>query len=112
MKGLYGIHIHTAPDSVPRCVTDLAMARRALRAGMAGIVIKNHDLPTGARAAQIEERLKEEGHDLTVRGGGTVLNRTLGFTNHRAVEADFRKDHLFRLCHILYRKRHLRDCSI
>jgi len=50
LRGALDLHVHTAPDLVPRSVSDLEMTRRARRAGMAGFVIKSHHAPTADRA--------------------------------------------------------------
>ena len=54
LTGVLDLHVHSAPDLVPRCVSDLEMARRARQAGMAGFVIKSHHAPTADRATLVQ----------------------------------------------------------
>jgi Family of unknown function (DUF6282) len=82
LKGVLDLHVHTAPDLVPRCVDDLQMARRAQEAGMAGFVIKSHHAPTAGRAALCNTLLA----DVRVIGSIT-LNHYVGGLNACAVEA-------------------------
>jgi hypothetical protein len=82
LKGVLDLHVHTAPDLVPRCVDDLQMARRAQEAGMAGFVIKSHHAPTADRAALCNKLLA----DVRVIGSIT-LNHYVGGLNACAVEA-------------------------
>lgn len=81
LTGIYDMHIHTAPDVVPRRCGDLEAARRMLDAGMRGGVIKNHYLDTACRA----ELLKEQFPTLRFFGGIT-LNRSVGGLNPWAAE--------------------------
>jgi hypothetical protein len=76
------MHVHTAPDIVPRRCDDLDLARAASRARMAGIVIKSHAFGTVARA-----RLAKEMVDGVTVFGGLVLNETCGGLNPVAVRA-------------------------
>jgi hypothetical protein len=55
LKGSYDLHIHSAPDLMPRKGNDLAFARRAAAAGMAGILVKSHFTSTADRAALVDE---------------------------------------------------------
>lgn len=76
------LHIHAAPDVIPRRVTNIQAADMAKNAGMRAILLKNHLTPTYACAAMAEE---------TVPGikvfGGVVLNAAVGGMNPGAVEA-------------------------
>jgi len=81
LRGAYDLHIHTAPDVVPRKCTDLEAARRMLAAGMGGGAIKCHYLDTAARAALLREQFPQ----LNIVGG-VVLNRSVGGLNPCAVE--------------------------
>jgi hypothetical protein len=82
LQGAYDLHIHTAPDVGPRKCTDLELARREKKAGLAGFVIKNHFAETAARAALLNIQYP----DLQI-AGGVVLNRSVGGFNPYAVEA-------------------------
>lgn len=41
LHGAYDLHVHTAPDVVPRKVNHLEAAQRCLQAGMKGFTIKS-----------------------------------------------------------------------
>jgi hypothetical protein len=82
LKGVLDLHVHTAPDLVPRSVDDLQMARRAQQAGMAGFVIKSHHASTADRATLCSRLLPG------VRVVGSItLNHYVGGLNACAVEA-------------------------
>jgi hypothetical protein len=50
LRGTADLHIHSAPDVVPRLLDDFALARAAAEAGMAAIVLKSHHMLTADRA--------------------------------------------------------------
>jgi hypothetical protein len=81
LTGLVDLHVHTAPDVLPRTVDDVALVRTAAEAGMAGVLIKSHHTLTADRAAVAEG---------VVGGvrvyGGLALNETVGGLNPAAVE--------------------------
>ena len=81
LRGLYDMHIHTAPDVVARKCSDLEAAQRMLAAGMRGGAIKSHYLDTAGRA----QLLKEQFPTLHIVGGIT-LNRSVGGLNPCAAE--------------------------
>lgn len=81
LRGVYDMHIHTAPDVVPRKCTDLEAAKRMLDAGMRGGAIKSHYLDTAGRAALLREQFPQ----LNIAGGIT-LNRSVGGLNPSAAE--------------------------
>lgn len=81
LRGAYDLHVHTAPDVVPRKCSDLELARRLIRREMAGCAIKNHYFDTAARAGLLREQFPQ----LNV-AGGVVLNRSVGGLNPDAVE--------------------------
>jgi hypothetical protein len=81
LRGVLDLHVHTAPDLVPRSVSDLEMTRRARQAGMAGFVIKSHHAPTADRAALCSTLIA----DVRVVGSVT-LNHYVGGLNACAVE--------------------------
>jgi len=76
------LHIHTAPDAIPRKLTDIQAASKAKAAGMRGIMLKSHLTPTYARAAIAKEAIP----GISVFGG-VVLNAAVGGINPHAVEA-------------------------
>lgn len=75
------LHVHTAPDLIARYGTDLEIARDARNAGMAGVVVKSHVVPTVTRAAVANEAIGED-----VLYGGVALNGSVGGLNPDAVE--------------------------
>ena len=81
LKGAYDLHVHTAPDVVPRKCSDLELAARMRAAGMAGGAVKSHYLDTAGRAGILRELYP----DLNIVGGIT-LNRAVGGINPWAVE--------------------------
>jgi predicted TIM-barrel fold metal-dependent hydrolase len=80
LAGAIDFHVHSGPDSRPRSVTDLEVARMTQRAGMRGIVLKNHFTMTADRAALAMDQVD----DLEIFGA-VVLNRALGGLNAEAV---------------------------
>ena len=41
IQGAYDLHVHSAPDVLPRKMTDVEMAKRIEESGMAGYAIKS-----------------------------------------------------------------------
>ncbi|MBV9230441.1 MAG: cytosolic protein [Chloroflexi bacterium] len=81
VRGAYDLHVHTAPDLMPRAITDVELARRCEQWGQAGFVIKSHYVPTAERAALIR-RLLPDSNVL----GAITLNNPVGGMNVLAVE--------------------------
>ncbi len=81
IKGGYDLHIHSAPDIMPRKGNDLDFARRAAEAGMAGILIKSHFVPTADRASLVNEVVPG-----TRTYGSLSLNHAIGALNPIAVD--------------------------
>ena len=79
LSGTYDLHIHTAPDVIPRKCTDEETVRRLEAAGMKGCAIKCHYFETAARAALLQERFPQ-----MIIVGGLVLNRSVGGINPEA----------------------------
>ena len=80
LAGVVDLHVHTAPDSRPRSVTDVEAARLARDAGLRAILLKNHFTMTADRAALAMEQV--DGIEIY---GGLVLNRAVGGINPEAV---------------------------
>lgn len=80
IEGVIDLHVHSAPDSGPRSIGTLQLARIARDAGMRALLLKNHYAPT-AGLAYLTER--------AVPGirvfGGIALNASTGI-NAVAVE--------------------------
>lgn len=81
LRGIFDLHIHTAPDVVPRKCDDMELALRLAAAGMAGCCIKCHYAETAARAALVQKQFSS----LKITGG-VALNRAVGGLNPQAVE--------------------------
>lgn len=80
LQGTIDLHCHTAPDVVPRSVSDLELARLAKAAQMRGMVIKNHFTHTADRA-----RIAMEAVSGIEVFGGIALNHAVGGINPQAV---------------------------
>ncbi|MFC6837818.1 DUF6282 family protein [Halomarina ordinaria] len=80
LEGAVDVHVHTAPDLVERYAFDLDLAREARDAGMRGLVVKSHVVPTVGRVDQVNRAL---GEDLLY--GGVALNAGTGGLNPEAV---------------------------
>jgi len=80
LRGTIDIHVHSDPDSRPRSIDALDVAKLARSKGMRGIVLKNHYDPTGGLAYLV----RKEVPGLEVFGG-IDLNLTVGGINPTAV---------------------------
>jgi len=81
LEGAIDIHAHTAPDSVPRSIDAIDLARLAKSRGMRGLVFKNHFEPTASLAYVVRKEVP--GIEVF---GGIDLNLTVGGMNPAAVE--------------------------
>jgi hypothetical protein len=81
LQGIVDAHAHSDPDTQPRKIDALELARQAQKEGMRAIVLKNHQMPTVQLAYVVSQ---------VVPGiqifGGIVLNRAVGGINPQAVE--------------------------
>lgn len=81
LEGVIDIHAHAAPDSTPRSIDAIDLARLAESRGMRAIVLKNHYEPTADVAYLVHK---------VVPGilvfGGIDLNLSVGGMNPAAVE--------------------------
>src|SRR4051794_13781084 len=75
------MHVHIAPDVVPRRIDDLSLARRFGELGLAGFQLKSHYTSTAERAAVVRAAVPGA-HVL----GAISLNRAVGGMNAVAVE--------------------------
>ena len=80
LAGVIDFHVHSGPDSRPRSVSDLEVARIAKRAGMRGLVFKNHFTMTADRAWLAMQEV--DGIEIF---GGVALNHAVGGLNAEAV---------------------------
>ena len=81
LDGVIDIHVHSAPDSVPRSIDAIDLARMAKSRGMRGLVLKNHYEPTASLAYVVRKEVP--GIEVF---GGIDLNLTVGGMNPAAVE--------------------------
>jgi hypothetical protein len=81
LQGVIDVHVHSAPDSVPRSVTAIEVAQLGVRHQMRAMLLKNHYSET-ASLAYIVGRVVP-GIELF---GGIALNRSVGGVNPTAVD--------------------------
>lgn len=81
IKGAYDLHVHSAPDVLPRKMNDIAMAERIKQSGMAGYAIKSHFFCTSERAELMHELYPEVDYIGTI-----TLNSAVGGINPTAME--------------------------
>jgi len=81
LDGVVDIHVHSGPDSVPRSIDALEIARLARARGMRALVLKNHYEPTASLAW-----LARKAAPGLEAFGGIALNRSVGGVNPEAVE--------------------------
>jgi hypothetical protein len=81
LQGVVDIHCHQDPDSVPRSIDAIDLARLAKQAGMRGLVLKNHYESTASLAYVVRKIVP----GLEVFGG-IDLNRSVGGVNPAAIE--------------------------
>jgi hypothetical protein len=81
LAGAIDIHVHSAPDSTPRSIDAIDLARLAKSRGMRGLVLKNHYEPTASLAYIVRKEVP--GIEVF---GGIDLNLSVGGMNANAVE--------------------------
>jgi hypothetical protein len=81
VHGAYDMHVHIAPDVVPRRIDDLGLARRFAELGLAGFQLKSHYTSTAERASVVSAAVPG-----TRVLGAIALNRAVGGMNAVAVE--------------------------
>ena len=81
LKDAYDLHVHSAPDVLPRKMDDLEMAQRVIASGMKGYAIKSHYFCTSERA-EIVRKLYPRCNAV----GTITLNSAVGGINPMAVE--------------------------
>lgn len=81
IEGGYDLHVHSAPDVLPRKMDDIEMAQRITEAKMGGYAIKSHYFCTSERAELINSIYPD------CDAVGTItLNSSVGGMNPTAVE--------------------------
>ena len=93
LKGAYDLHVHCAPDSIPRAQSALTLAHEAAATGMAGIGLKDHNCSTVGRCHVLNETFEGSPHFFS----SIVLNPTIGGLNPEAVETALKSG-----CDIVY----------
>jgi hypothetical protein len=81
LAGVIDIHVHCAPDSTPRSIDAIDLARLASQRGMRGLVLKNHYQPTASLAYIVRKEVPG-----IETFGGVDLNLSVGGMNPFAVE--------------------------
>lgn len=81
LNGVIDIHVHSDPDSTPRSIDAIDLAKLAKSRGMRGLVLKNHYESTAALAYVVRKEVP--GIEIF---GGIDLNLTVGGINPAAVE--------------------------
>jgi hypothetical protein len=81
LQDAYDLHIHCAPDLLPRKMDDLEMAQRVIASRMKGFAIKSHYFCTSERA-EIVRKLYPRCNAV----GAITLNQSVGGINPMAVE--------------------------
>jgi hypothetical protein len=81
LTGVIDIHAHHDPDSVPRSIDAIDLAKLARSRGMRGLVLKNHYEPTASLAYIVRKEVP--GIEIF---GGISLDLTVGGVNPAAVE--------------------------
>jgi Family of unknown function (DUF6282) len=81
LEGVVDVHAHVDPETIPRSVDAMDLARIARKEGMRAIVLKNHYIPT----APIAFLVAREVPGIQIFGG-LVLNTPVGGINPAAVE--------------------------
>lgn len=79
--GAYDLHVHSAPDVLPRKMDDIDMAQRIKDSGMAGYAIKSHFFCTSERAQLMHKIYPEVDYIGTI-----TLNSSVGGLNPSAME--------------------------
>jgi hypothetical protein len=81
LSGVVDLHAHSDPDSLPRSIDAIDLAKLAKSRGIRALLLKNHYEPTASLAYLARKEVP--GIELF---GGIALNRTVGGVNAAAVE--------------------------
>jgi hypothetical protein len=81
LTGVIDFHVHSAPDSTPRSIDAIDLAKLAKQRGMRGLVLKNHYESTAALAYIVRKEVP--GIEIF---GGIDLNRSVGGLNTAAID--------------------------
>jgi hypothetical protein len=83
LQGAFDMHVHCAPDVVPRAQSFVELAQHARDAGMAGIGLKDHTTSTIGRCYALNQLFPQGPRFFS----SLVLNPPVGGLNPAAVEA-------------------------
>jgi len=86
LNGAYDIHVHCSPDVIPRSQDAIALFKDAQKAGMAGIVLKEHTTSTVGRVFVLNQLEQNQPKFYS----SLCLNPTVGDINLSAVESSIR----------------------
>lgn len=87
LEGRFDMHVHTAPDVIPRKFTDLQLVDQAVSVDAGGVVLKAHRGSTEARAALCNEFIERSFPGSLVKiFGSVVLNQDVGGLNPYKVD--------------------------
>ncbi|HYP14791.1 MAG TPA: DUF6282 family protein [Bryobacteraceae bacterium] len=81
IRGVVDLHVHSDPDSVPRSIDAIDIAKLARKRGIRGVLLKNHYESTAALAYAVRKQVP--GIEVF---GGIALNRSVGGINPEAVD--------------------------
>src|SRR5882724_4410988 len=81
LTGVVDIHVHADPDSLPRSIDAIDLAKLAKARGMRALLFKSHYEPTASMAYLVRKAVP--GMEAF---GGIDLNRSVGGLNPEAVE--------------------------
>ena len=81
LTGVVDIHVHCDPDSRPRSIDAMDLAKLAKSRGMRGLVLKSHYEPTASMAYLVRKAVPG-----IEAFGGIDLNRSVGGLNTDAIE--------------------------
>lgn len=81
-RGIIDTHIHSAPDTTPRLLSDIQVARAATDAGYRAVVLKSHRTETAGRATIANEVVG----GTEVFGGVALNTHSTGGLNPSALE--------------------------
>ena len=81
IRGVVDLHVHSDPDTVPRSIDAIDLAKLARSRGMRALVLKNHCESTAALAYIVRKQVP--GIEIF---GGIALNRAVGGINPAAVD--------------------------
>ncbi|HLZ73158.1 MAG TPA: DUF6282 family protein [Dehalococcoidia bacterium] len=81
LRGAIDMHVHSAPDVLPRKFDDVVLAQRTIDSGMAGFVLKSHYICTADRATMVRAMFPQ-----VQAFGALTLNNSVGGLNPIAVD--------------------------